>query len=194
MKRSDIKAGVVYAYQADSWRAPQPIVFLSETQLYKQNTGFNRDRETSRFFLKSDQPRPHKATYSGGAVGLPAVTGMSEEDLCTKTLADFEAVTSGGSKYRVIYYFNHITGLYSEVMEAREEASRKRAEHSAAARAAREDAARRGGAVVATLAQCGVKARYSDVSSVTRTTAASPHVRLDLAEAEKLAALLEDPE
>lgn len=197
MKRTDIRAGVVYAYQRSTYNEPQPIVFLNapaDGVLYCETSHYRAPGSPAFIKARADS-KPHRVQF-GSDVGYPVVRLRwdSKDDpasLLSVTLADFEAATGsidGGREFAVVVSLAAIAGPWSDVKAARDEqveADRQLREHERA----EADASR---------------ARAIDVLTALRARDIEPErispygkvesIVLPLEEAEKLLAMLRDRE
>jgi hypothetical protein len=205
MKRTDIRAGVVYAYQRSrSYGTPEPIVFLAapaDGVLFKSGRTV---RASGRAFQRAPEgetkPRTYGSTWDQLVIGYPVVMfargGAADEtplaDLLSLTLDDFAAVDSAhdtsvkGAYFTVLTTLGQVTGLYEEKVaeyEAQREAERAKRERD---QVERDAAVVRADAVTDRLNVFGV-----DAQSFSDGGRHYGYVRLSVADAEKLAAALE---
>jgi hypothetical protein len=185
MKKADIKAGVVYAYQRSDNYSPEPVVFLS-TDLYIERGRLH----VSTAALEKAQPgeKPGK-DYMGRNTGYPAVfrsfdaEGTPEEVIAAMLSATLDGAIADklprGVKSEVVTTLTRIRGPYGEVRsaylaaQAADLAERYRRDAAAASRRSRAVAA---------------AAVFTDVGVY--STPRGSEITLTLENAEKLAALL----
>jgi hypothetical protein len=186
MKKADIKAGVVYAYQRSDNYSPGPVVFLS-TDLYIER---GRLHASAAALEKAQAGEKPGKDYMGRHTGYPAVfrsfdaEGTPEEVIAAMLSATLEGAIADklprGVKSEVVTTLTRIRGPYDEVRAAylaAQDADRERRRQTDEAMRIKRDRAER---VVATFKAAGVFATYRG------------HLELSLENAEKLAALLAD--
>ena len=196
MRKADIRLGVVYAYQQNTYGDPDPAVLVS-MDLY---TGRGRDdRGPGKPWCQpagaSKPGRDYLGRATGYVVVLPAGSrpGETPEQLHARmlavTTAELEATTDGhvhagdGLYFAILTRLTPLAGIYDEVMAER--AAKLEREHQLrqegdAARLARED---RKGAIISRFWALGL--------TVSRDYRASELLTLSLDEAENIAARLE---
>ena len=196
MKRSSIKAGVVYAIKS-SYGPPSPIVFLEDgaAGLYgRSNYGrgpirkFDENKHTKakKGHGLSDSDRGYVAMKVSWALGISnagaaeRMRAIDPEAGLARFLAG-ESSSIDGVGFDIVTSLGQIDGLYAEELAAY--SARLDAERSAGQRKADEQAARaaRIAAVIEALSAYGIRAKGAWKGE---------QVELSVDEAEKLAALL----
>lgn len=183
MKKADIKLGVVYAYQRGEWDTPAPVVFLG-MDLYRGNSGRSAPGSPWCRPAPDYDSRPKQASgFSGYDVGYPAVTvrrfipaavplaAMRSLDASLIGQPLSQDLRDAGLETTLITRLAGITGVYAEVVDARED--QRRADQEAAARQAAADARRaaRETAIISRFSALGLTVsrdwRVPDVLTVT---------------------------
>jgi hypothetical protein len=167
MKKSEIKLGVVYAYQRGEWDTPSPLVFLS-LDLYTTR----RHGSGSKVWCEpasSYDTRPKRgAGFGGRDVGYPVVMAdawNSPEDMtAAMTALGAEVITDGltpeqsdaGLSRDILTRMASITGLYADVVAERERLRQEDRDQTARREAERAQDDERIARLTARLAALGV--------------------------------------
>jgi hypothetical protein len=193
VKKSDIKTGIVYAYQRGDWDRPQPLVFLS-LDLYKARS--YSERNVPWCSLAGDyHTRPKRGEgFDGRDVGYPVII-LSEpgsaDSLAAMAELGPEVITAGlpephtaaGMRTDVLTRLASVTGTYEEVVAELAERRRRDRELEDERRAEEGRTATRREELISRFAALGVK--------VTRAGLAADLLTLSLDEAAKIADRLE---
>jgi hypothetical protein len=204
MKRSDIKAGVVYAVKS-AYGPPGPIVFLEDgaAGLYQRDHYSSKVKQLAESkFSKAgrggafESGRGYAAVvrdYAAPGPGvkadpLPAMRALD----CAAELERFRAgerPSAAGLRFEIVTSLNQVAGLYDEELAAYE--ARREAERAANRRKQAENKAARdrADAILDRLNALGV-----DGEAVSKGREPWSHICISVADAEKFLALLRDRE
>lgn len=196
MKRTDIRAGVVYAVKS-SYGPPSPIVFLEDGArgLYSRGDyGRGAPAERDPRIWKAQRGsgygksacgyaaiRPGSARDSDAAEELGAIDPAAE---LARFLADQQPAAEGLS-FEIVTSLGQISGLYAEELAAYEGMRAAERRRQAENRTARD----RADSITDQLSAFGV-----DGEAVSKDRSHWSHICISVADAEKLIALLRDRE